>query len=422
MKPALARTFRALRYRNFRLFFVGQGLSVMGTWLQQVAMGWLTYRLSGSAWLLGVVAFCGSAGILFFGTFAGVVADHVHRRRALRVTQSLALVQAVVLAALTWSGLVAVWHLIVLALWLGMVSAFDVPLRQSLWVHLVDDRADLPNAIALNSFLVNAARVVGPAIAGLLLAVASEAVCFALNALSFVAVIVAISRMRWPREPGPEPWHGGFWAKWVEGYRFVSGFAPARALLLLVAALSWTISPYSSLMPVYAKDIFGGGPQTLGFLLAAAGAGALASTLYLASRATVRGLGRVIAGAALACGLALAAFAYVSVFPLALVLMFGVGGGVILAAAAVNTILQTIVPDGLRGRVAGFFTLAFLGMAPLGNLAAGALASAVGVRLTFVANGLLAAVAALVFWRALPTLRELMRPTYVRLGIVAGDS
>ena len=335
MKPALARTFRALRYRNFRLFFVGQGLSVMGTWLQQVAMGWLTYRLSGSAWLLGVVAFCGSAGILFFGTFAGVVADHVHRRRALRVTQSLALVQAVVLAALTWSGLVAVWHLIVLALWLGMVSAFDVPLRQSLWVHLVDDRADLPNAIALNSFLVNAARVVGPAIAGLLLAVASEAVCFALNALSFVAVIVAISRMRWPREPGPEPWHGGFWAKWVEGYRFVSGFAPARALLLLVAALSWTISPYSSLMPVYAKDIFGGGPQTLGFLLAAAGAGALASTLYLASRATVRGLGRVIAGAALACGLALAAFAYVPVFPLALVLMFarrrrrdpGRGGG-----------------------------------------------------------------------------------------------
>jgi MFS family permease len=418
MKLALARTFRALRYRNFRLFFVGQGLSVMGTWLQQVAMGWLTYRLSGSAWLLGVVAFCGSAGILFFGTFAGVVADHVHRRRALRVTQSLALLQAAALAVLTWSGLVEVWHLVVLALWLGTVSAFDVPLRQSLWVHLVEDRADLPNAIALNSFMVNAARVVGPAIAGLVLAVASEAVCFALNALSFVAVIVAISRMRWPREPGPEPWHGGFWAKWAEGYRFVSGFAPARALLLLVAALSWTISPYSSLMPVYAKDIFGGGPQTLGFLLAAAGAGALASTLYLASRATVRGLGRVIAAAALACGLALAAFAYLSVFPLALALMFAVGGGVILAAAAVNTILQTIVPDGLRGRVAGFFTLAFLGMAPLGNLAAGALASAVGVRLTFVANGLFATIAALVFWRALPTLRELMRPTYLRLGIV----
>jgi MFS family permease len=417
MMHAFERTFRALRYRNFRLFFIGQGLSVMGTWMQQVAMGWLTYRLSGSAWLLGVVAFCGNAGILFFGTFAGVVADHVHRRRALRLTQSLALLQAAVLAALTWSGLVEVWHLIVLALFLGMVTAFDVPLRQSLWVHLVEDRADLPNAIALNSFLVNAARVVGPAAAGLLLAVASEAVCFALNALSFVAVIVAIGRMRWSHEPGPEPWSGGFWAKWVEGYRFVSGFAPARALLLLVAVLSWTVSPYSSLMPVYAKDIYGGGPQTLGFLLAAAGAGALASTLYLASRATVRGLGRVIAAAALACGLALAAFAYLSIFPLALVLMFCVGGGLILAAASVNTILQTIVPDGLRGRMAGFFTLAFLGMAPLGNLAAGALADALGVRMTFVANGLAAALAALLLWRALPALRELMRPTYVRLGI-----
>ncbi len=422
MMMALTHTFRALRYRNFRLFFIGQGLSVMGTWLQQVAMGWLTYRLSGSVWLLGVVSFCGNVGILAFGTFAGVVADHVHRRRGLRITQSLMLLQAVALAVLTWSGHIAVWHLIVLSLWLGLVSAFDVPLRQSLWVHLVEDRSDLPNAIALNSFMVNAARVIGPALAGLLLAVVSEAVCFMLNALSFVAVIVAISRMRWAHEPGPAPWEGGFWSKWVEGYRFVSGFAPSRAMLLLVAVLAFTISPYSSLMPVYAKDIYGGGPQTLGFLLAAAGAGALASTLYLAGRATVRGLGRVIAASALICGLALAAFAYLSFLPLALVLMFAVGGGVILMAAAVNTILQTIVPDALRGRVAGFFTLAFLGMAPLGNLAAGALANALGVRATFALNGLIAATAALLFWRALPTLRELMRATYLRLGIIASES
>ncbi len=384
MKPAFERTFRALRYRNFRLFFVGQGLSVMGTWMQQVAMGWLTYRLSGSAWLLGVVAFCGNAGILVFGTFAGVVADHVHRRRALRLTQSLALLQAVVLAGLTWAGHIEVWHLIVLALLLGIVSAFDVPLRQSLWVHLVEDRADLPNAIALNSFLVNAARVVGPAIAGLLLVRRQRSGVLCAQR----AVVRRRDRRDRPhalvaRAADPSPGRGGFWASWAEGYRFVSGFAPARAMLLLVAVLSWTISPYSSLMPVYAKDIYGGGPQTLGFLLAAAGVGALASTLYLAGRATVRGLGRVIAAAALACGLALAAFAYLSIFPLALVLMVCVGGGLILAAASVNTILQTIVPDGLRGRMAGFFTLAFLGMAPLGNLAAGALADAVGVRLTF---------------------------------------
>src|SRR5438067_10688144 len=185
MPFAFGHTFRALRSRNFRLFFIGQGLSVMGTWLQQVAMGWLTYRLSGSAWLLGVVAFCSNVGFVALGTFAGVLADHVHRRRALYITQSLALVQALVLAALTWTGVIAVWHLIVLALCLSIVQAFDVPLRQSLWVHLVEDRADLPNVIALNSFMVNSARVIGPAFAGLLLAVTSEAVCFALNAVSF---------------------------------------------------------------------------------------------------------------------------------------------------------------------------------------------------------------------------------------------
>jgi MFS family permease len=419
---AVPRTFRALRHRNFRLFFIGQGLSVMGTWLQQVAMGWLTYRLSGSVLLLGVVAFCGNFGILAFGTFAGVVADHVHRRRALVVTQSLMLLQAVALAALTWSGHVAVWHLVVLALTLGLLHAFDAPLRQSLWVHLVEDREDLPNVVALNSFLVNAARMIGPALAGLLLAIFSEAVCFALNALSFVAVILAVSRMRWAREPGPVPWEGGFWSKWIEGYRFVAGFAPARALLLLVAVVSWTITPYSSLMPVYAKDIYGGGPEILGFLLAAAGAGALASTVYLAGRATIRGLGRVIAIGATASGLALSAFAYLSFLPLALALMFVVGSGVVLVAASVNTILQTIVPDRLRGRLAGFFLLAFLGIAPLGNLAAGALGDVVGVPATFVVNGLAATTAALWFWRVLPALRALMRPTYLRLGIIPGDA
>jgi len=419
---AVPRTFRALRHRNFRLFFIGQGLSVMGTWLQQVAMGWLTYRLSGSVLLLGVVAFCGNFGILAFGTFAGVVADHVHRRRALVATQSLMLLQAVALAALTWSGHVAVWHLVVLALTLGLLHAFDAPLRQSLWVHLVEDREDLPNVVALNSFLVNAARMIGPALAGLLLAIFSEAVCFALNALSFVAVILAVSRMRWASEPGPVPWEGGFWSKWIEGYRFVAGFAPARALLLLVAVVSWTITPYSSLMPVYAKDIYGGGPEILGFLLAAAGAGALASTVYLAGRATIRGLGRVIAIGATASGLALSAFAYLSFLPLALALMFVVGSGVVLVAASVNTILQTIVPDRLRGRLAGFFLLAFLGIAPLGNLAAGALGDVVGVPATFVVNGLAATTAALWFWRVLPALRALMRPTYLRLGIIPGDA
>ncbi|MEP6678250.1 MAG: MFS transporter [Betaproteobacteria bacterium] len=418
MRPNLSRTFRALRHRNFRLFFVGQGMSNMGTWLQQVAMGWLTYRLSGSAWLLGVVAFAANAGILTFGTWAGVLADRVQRRRALYLTQSLMLLQAVVLAVLTALGHIEVWHLIALALFLGVVSAFDIPVRQSLYVHLIEDRADLPNAIALNSLLVNAARVVGPALAGLLLAIVSEAVCFALNALSFAAVIIAVARMRFPHEPGPAAKASGWWSSWLEGFRYASRHPPARALLALVAALAWTITPYSSLMPIYAKDVYGGGPHTLGFLLAAAGAGALVSTAYLAGRESVRGLVRIIAIAAASCGAAIAAFAYLRVFPLALLLMVAAGAGVILAAASANTILQTIVDDRLRGRIAGFYTLAFLGVSPLGNLAAGALAERFGAPLTFALNGVIAMLAAAWFWRQRPSIRAALRPDYERLGIV----
>ena len=413
---ALPRTFRALRHRNYRLFFTGQGLSLLGTWLQQVAMGWLIYRLTGSAWLLGVVAFCANVGILLFGNLAGVLADRIDRRRGLLTTQSLMLLQALVLAALVAFGWIQTWHLIVLALWLGTCSAFDVPLRQSLYVHFVEDRGDLGNAIALNSMLVNTARVVGPAIAGLLLAVTSEAVCFALNALSFVAVIVAIARMRWPSHTRGHV-ATGWWASWVEGARYARSLTPVRTLLVLVAALSWTITPYTSLMPVYAKDIYGGGPHTLGWLLSAAGFGALMSTAYLASRATVRGLGRLIAYAAAMSGAALAAFAYTRVFPLGLLLILLVGGGTILAAASANTILQTIVDDRLRGRVAAFYTLAFLGVAPLGNLAAGAIAGAFGAPVTFALNGTLAVCAAAWYRRRLPAVRDVLRPIYEELGV-----
>jgi MFS family permease len=415
-------TFRAFRYRNFRLFYAGQGLSLMGTWLQQVAMGWLTYRLTGSAWLLGVVAFCASIGILLLGPLGGVVADRVNRRRGLMVTQSLMLAQAVVLALLTALGYIAVWHLIVLALWLGTLSAFDVPMRQSLFVHLVDDRADMPNAIALNSMMVNLARIVGPAIAGLLVAWVGEAWCFALNALSFVAVILALSRLHWPHEARHSATTAGWLASWIEGARFAFGFGPSRVLLVLLAIISWTISPYSTLMPIYAKDVYGGGPDMLGLLLASAGAGALACMIYLASRKNVRGLGRVIARATVVAGVCLGVFAIVRNLPAAMVLMALVGGGLMLAVASANTILQTIVEDRLRGRMASYFTIAFLGVAPLGNLAAGALAAAIGAPLTLVVNGVLCVVAAAYFWYQLPKFRELIRPTYRRLGIVPDDS
>ena len=410
------RTFRALRHRNYRLFFTGQGLSLIGTWLQQVAMGWLTYRLTGSAWLLGVVAFCANVGVLLFSNLAGVLADRIDRRRGLLTTQSLMLTQAVVLAVLVAFGWIQTWHLIVLALWLGACSAFDLPLRQSMYVHFIADRGDLANAIALNSMLVNTARVVGPAIAGILLALTSEAICFALNALSFVAVIVAILKMHWPADIRPGV-ASGWWASWLEGARYAFGLAPVRALLGVVAALAWTISPYTSLMPIYAKDIFGGGPHTLGYLLSAAGFGALVSTAYLAGRATVRGLGRLIMYAAATSGAALAAFAYMKIYPIALLLMVLVGGGTILAAASANTILQTIVEDRLRGRMASFYTLAFLGIAPLGNLATGAIAGAFGAPIAFALNGVLAMLAAAWYARRLPAVRKVLRPIYEELGV-----
>lgn len=414
-------TFRALRHRNYRLFFVGQSISLIGTWLQQVAMSWLAYQLTDSALFLGVVAFCSSISFLLFGTFAGVFADRVPRQKALLLTQGMMLLQATLLAVLVATDRIEVWHLIVLSLWLGTVSAFDMPLRQSMYVDLVPDRADLSNAIALNSFIVNIARVVGPALAGFLMAVTGEAVCFALNALSFAAVIVAIWRIDWPQVT-PHPGDHAWWSSWKEGARYAFGFAPARKALILVAALAWTISPYPTLMPVFAKYVFGGGPETLGWLLSAAGAGALCSALHLANRKSVLGLGTTIALAALAAGIAMATFAFLRYLPAALLLMMFIGGGTVLAAAGTNIVMQSLVEDRMRGRIAGFYTMAFLGIAPLGNLAAGLLAREFGVPITFVANGILCVLAALWFWRQLPTMRIALRPQFERLGMTSDES
>src|SRR5450755_2164098 len=396
--------FRALTHRNFRLFFFGQGLSLIGTWLQQVAMSWLTYRLSESALLLGFVTFCQYIAVLLLAPVAGVLADRVDRRRALLITQSVMLAQAVTLTVLTATGAVAVWHVAVLAGILGCASAFDIPLRHAMIARLVADRAHLPNAIALNSLLINSARVVGPAVAGILIAVVGEAICFGLNAVSFGAVLYALTQMRWPAARTPAPSTGWF-ASWLEGAKSAFGFRPIRAAFLLIALISGTIGTYSTLMPVFAKDVFGGDAHTLGVLLSAAGSGALLSALYLASRHTTRGLDRVVLVAGTIASLAMLAFAQVSRFALALPLLVALGAGLIAAQASIQTLVQTLVDDDKRGRVMSLYTMAFLGMLPFGNLAAGAVARYAGEATAFTLNACVCLVGLLVFWKALPGLR-----------------
>jgi MFS family permease len=347
-----------------------------------------------------------------------VLADRVDRRRALLITQSVMLAQAATLAVLAATGVVAVWHIAALALVLGCASAFDIPLRHAMIARLVEHRSELPNAIALNSLLINCARVVGPALAGVLIAAVGEALCFGLNALSFAAVLTALAMMRWPATPAAAP-RRGWLTSWLEGVRSAFGFAPIRAGLLLIAAISGTIGTYSTLMPVFAKDVFGGGARTLGILLSSAGTGALLSALYLASRHTTRGLDRVILVAGTCASLAMLAFAHASRFSLALPLLIVLGAGLIAAQASIQTLVQTLVDDDKRGRVMSLYTMAFLGALPFGNLLAGAIARYAGEDVAFTLNAALCLAALLFFWRALPGLRAAARPVYVRLGLIS---
>ena len=406
---------RALRHQNFRLYFLAQNVSLIGTWVQQVAMAWLVYRLTGSALLLGVVGFAGQIPVLVFAPFGGIWSDRFDRRVLLLWTQTLSLLQALLLALLVLGHWVEVWHLIAMAIFLGIVNALDAPARQSFVVQLVDDRNDLPNAIALNSFTINSARLIGPPLAGMLVSLFGEGLCFLLNGLSFLTVIVALMRMQ--VRDTPRQRHSmmeGF----KQGIAYAAGFPPIRALLLLVAVVGFTVTPYVVLMPVYAKEVFHGDAQTLGLLTGCAGFGALMGTLFLASRKNVVGLGKVIAWAALCAGGGLMVFAFSSQLWLTLPALAVTGFGIIVSAASTNMVIQTVVPDDLRGRVMSLFTMAFLGMAPLGSLAAGSLAHHIGAPATLFAGGVASLAAAAVFARQLPRLREHMHPIYVQQGLL----
>lgn len=408
-------SLRALSYRNYRLYFAGQGLSVLGIWVQQVAMMWLVYRLTGSPFWLGATAFAGQIPLLILAPLGGVWSDRFDRRRLLIIAQVIAFVQALVLAVLDYAQVIEVWHVLAMALALGCVMAIETPIRQSLTKELVPSVGDLPSAIALNGVIQNGGRMIGPTIAGLLILYTGEAFCFLANALSKVAVVWALIALRLPASAPSRatPVLQGF----RDGLAYCRESVVVRTLLPVVGVIAFTATPYQPLMPVFADKVFGGGPQTLGWLLGASGLGGCIGLLTLASRPDVRGLSRWIVGGAVGTGVSLAVFAHSTSLPLSLVAIAVTGFSLILSAMSISTIFQTIVPDHMRGRVMGFFTMAFLGLHPVGALAAGALADRIGAAHTLALGGACCVVAAIWLARKLDRLRTAIRPIYVKLGI-----
>lgn len=408
---------RAFNSRNYRLFLTGQSISLIGTWMQQVAMSWLVYRLTGSALLLGVTGFAGQIPNFLLAPVAGVLADRWNRRPLLIATQCLAMLQAVLLASLVLTGTIQVWQIIALSVLLGVVNAFDIPVRQSFVIELVNQKEDLSNAIALNSSMVNGARLIGPALAGVLVATVGEGLCFVLNALSYLAVILALVAMQLgPTPPRPEPKR--FLNELYEGFTYAYGFLPIRCILALLGLVSLMGMPYSVLMPVFAKEILQGNARTFGFLVATTGIGALSSTIYLATRQSVRGLGKVIVAATTLFGAGIIGFAISRHLALSLACLYLVGFGGMALVASSNTILQTLVDDDKRGRIMSLFSMSFVGMTPIGSLLAGAAAEQIGVQHTLLMGGGICLLGGVIFARELPALRKLVRPIYISKGII----
>jgi len=409
--------FRALRSRNYRLYFAGQGISLVGTWMQRVAIGWLVYRLTNSMFLLGFVGFATHMPTFLLGPLAGVVADKYSRYKILMITQIFAMAQAALFAALVLTDTIQVWQIIVLGSVLGIINAFDTPSRQSLMIELIDDRDDLGNAIALNSSMFNAARLLGPSVAGILIAAFSEGICFLVNAVSYIAVIGALLAMRLTAYQG-ERKQRDMLENFKSGFRYSFGFMPIRSILMLIMLVSLMGMPYAVLMPIFARDILGGGANTLGFLMGSAGAGALLGAFYLASRKSVIGLGKVIPMATALFGTGLILFSISKVEWLSMILLFFAGTGMMVMMASSNTFLQTVVDDDKRGRLMSFYAMSFFGMVPLGNLLAGSLASSIGPEVTLSLGGGACILGAIFFYRNLPAYRKLVRPIYVKKGII----
>jgi len=409
--------FRSLQYRNYRLFFGGQSISLIGTWMQRIAMPWLVYHLTGSAFLLGLVSFAGQIPTFLLAPLAGVVTDKFSRYRVLLITQVISLLQALILALLSLAGVIQIWHIVVLSIALGCVNAFDVPSRQSFVVEMVEKKEHLGNAIALNSMMFNGARLIGPSIAGLILATAGEGICFLINAVSYIFVVVSLLSMKIQKKKIIRK-SGNVLNDMKEGFRYTFGFAPIKHLLILLGIVSLMGSSYQVLMPVFAKEILHGNSSTFGFLMGAAGVGALAGAIFLASRETLIKLGRIIPAASAMFGAGLVVLSFTKYFSVSLLLMIIIGLGLMLQTASSNTILQTITDDDKRGRVMSFYTIAIMGTAPFGSLLAGSLAKVTGTPHTILIGGICCIAGAFLFYKKLPELKKIAHPVYVKMGLI----
>ena len=391
----------------------------MGTWITRVATSWLVYRLTGSALLLGVVGFSGQIPMLVLAPFTGVLVDRWDRHRILVATQVASMLQSLALAVLALTGVITVGEVIALQVMQGVINSFDTPARQAFVVKMVGDRRDLPNAIALNSMMVNGSRIIGPSIGGLLIAAFGEGWCFLVDAVSYLAVIASLLAMRVDPEP-PRRADTRILEELHEGFRYVSGFVPVRALLLVIALMATMGMPYTVLMPAMARAVLHGGPHTYGILMTSTGVGALLGAAYLASRTSIVGLERVIAMAAATFGAGLVAFALSRVLWLSLLVLPVAGAGMMVAMASCNTFIQTVVDERLRGRVMAFYAMAFLGTAPIGSLIAGVVASRIGVPETIVLGGGACLAGSAVFALWIPRFRALVRPIYIARGVIPG--
>jgi MFS family permease len=416
----ISHAWRALRHRNFRLFFGGQTISLVGTWMTRVATGWLVYRLTGSALLLGTVSFAGQIPTFLLAPLAGVWVDRLDRRQVLVWTQTLSMAQSLILAALTLSHHISIPLLLSLSVMQGCVNAFDMPGRQSFMVTMVDDKRDLQNAIAINSSMVNVARLIGPSLAGMLIAISSEGWCFLIDGISYIAVIISLLMMR-VSAPELKRKAASMLGELQAGWTYVAEFLPIRTILLLFALVSLMGMPYVVLMPIFAKDVLRGGPHTLGFLMGSMGLGALVSALSLAARRNVRGLVRMIPVAAGVFGAGLVGLGLSHWFWLSMAMVFVAGMGMMQGMAASNTVIQTIVTDDKRGRVMSYYTMAFMGMAPFGSLLAGTMAHNFGAPRTVLMTGSVVLVGAGWFMTRLPALRQQIRPIYQEMGIIPAE-